>query len=622
MTTNFVRKKLEEYAADTTGSDLQVVGSDAAGSPSVSDDPEVLQNNSAYKQGLLGIKHSTNSDLELKEINSLFYIHNYHLNYIFQNGLQEYHPNTSYQVDSYVRDGITIYKSKAANNLSNALTDLNNWEFVAVLKSGANIVFVNQLSDLPAPVSSNITLANDTSYVVFGTVNVGTNSITYGTNSSLAGNDSITSKLIFEGSGSKLITRNESLYLRDLFVTCDSGQLFDALDIDYLIAPAADALQGRSKFFRVLNCVLFGGVAGNGSDVGYIEGFATTNFNNNVVRNWDIGLKVSNGLSFEATANKSVLWNQQSSDMITLRDNNWSNQPANSTGYIPAGINALIITGNILHPKNNEFVWKVEVGHTTEAGTISSNTFITTDNVTGGILNLNGQDYNDLANFTINNNQGGIDNTALIQSYINPDGTTTTTALTQNIVTKLDFNNLILSSSNLYFSQRILVNSVFLFEEQQIITGQTSTNTAKIRSIDTVNNYLYVDYIIGSTGNPAQFTVSETLQSVTATTAYNGIDGSWKYSGNRTIQCEVLGNFSLETVSQGNAPYSLYLHKNGVEITPLRKKLVLNNGENNQATISGIFTLIKDDVLEIYIANTGSDDDVICQCMNIIFGER
>ncbi len=620
--TNFIRKKLGEYAGDVTATDLQVVGSDAAGLPVLSDDPEVLQANNAYKQGLLSIKNSSSNDLELKEINSLFYIHNYHLNYIFQKGLQEYNADTAYQVDSYVRDGIAIYKSITNNNLNNPVSDTNNWEFVATLKSGSNVVFVNTLSDLPTPITNNITLADNTAYIIFGTVNVGTNSITYGANSSLLGNDILTSKLIFEGSGSKLIARNQSLYLRDLFITCDAGQLFDALDIDYLIDPSVDPFQGRSKFFRVINCVLFGGVAGNGSDVGYIEGFGTTNFNNNVVRNWDVGLKASNGLSFEATANKSVLWNQQSADMITLRDDNWSNQPNNATGYIPTGINALIITGNILHPKNNEFAWKVEIGHNTGAGTISGNTFILTGNTTGGILNPTGQDYNDLANFTIKNNQGGRDNTALIQSYIEPDGTTATTALTQNVVTKVDFNDLILSSNNLFFSQRILVNSTQFFEVQQIITGQTSTNTAKIRSIDSANNYLYVDYIVDSSDNPAQFTVGETLQSATATTTYNGIDGSWKYSGNRTIQCEVLGNFSLEKTQAGSDPYALYLYKNATEVSPLRKKLTLSNGENNQATISGIFEIVKDDIIEIYIANNGSSDDVICQGMNIVFSER
>ena len=410
--------------------------------------------------------------------------------------------------------------------------------------------------------------------------------------------------------------------MRDLFITCDSGQLFDALDIDYLIDPSVDPFQGRSKFFRVINCVLFGGVAGNGSDLGYIEGFGTTNFNSNVVRNWDVGLKQSNSLSFEAIANKSVLWNQQGGTMITLRDDNWSNQSNDATGYIPTGNNAAIITGNILHPKNNEFVWLVEYGHNTKAGTTTGNTFILTGNTTGGILNPAGQDYNDLANFTIKNNQGGIDNTALIQSYIDPAGTTATTALTQNVVTKVDFNDLILSSNNLFFSQRILVNSALGFVVQDIITGQTSSNTAKIRSIDTVNNYLYVDYIIDSSGNPAQFTVGEQIAKGVISTQYNGIDGSWKYSGNRTIQCEVLGNFSLEKTQPGSDPYALYLYKNGSEVVPLRKKLTLSNAENNQATISGIFEITKDDIIEVYIANNGSDDDVICQGMNIVFSEK
>jgi hypothetical protein len=533
--------------------------------------------------------------------------------------------DVTYEVGDQCFYNNKIWEALEDNSNSEPSDSNPKWElkFDLTALSKNSGVIVNSIEDFPTPSNNNITLADNTAYIIVGTVNAGINSITYGNNSSLLGNDILTSKLIFEGTGSKLITRNQSLYLRDLFITCDSGELFEAIDIDYLINPAVDPFQGRSKFFRVINCVLFGGVAGNGSDVGYIEGFATTNFNNNVVRNWDIGLKASNGLSLEATANKSVLWNQQGADMITLRADNWSNQPNDATGYIPTGINALIITGNILHPKNNEFAWKVEIGHNTAAGTISGNTFILTDNTTGGILNPTGQDYNDLANFTIKNNQGGIDNTALIQSYIDPNGTAVDTQLTQDAITKLDFNNLILSSNNLFFSQRILVNSIAGFAEQDIITGQTSGNTAKIRSIDIANNYLYVDYIVNSSNEPAQFTINEQVIIGNISTQYNGIDGTWRYSGNRAIQCEVLGNFSLEKNEAGsNETYILYLYKNDTEVVPLRKKMTLSNNENNQATISGVFNLIKDDIIEIRVANINSNDNVRCQGMNIVFSER
>ena len=94
--TTFTRKKLDEYAGDVTATDLQVIGSDNAGSPALSDDPEVLQGNNAYKQGLLNIKNSSSNDLELKEINSLFYIHNYQLNYLLQKGFTEWNSETTY----------------------------------------------------------------------------------------------------------------------------------------------------------------------------------------------------------------------------------------------------------------------------------------------------------------------------------------------------------------------------------------------------------------------------------------------------------------------------------------------------------------------------------------------
>ena len=128
--TTFTRKKLEEYAGDVTATDLQVVGSDNAGSPALSDDPEILQANNAYKQGLLNIKNSSSNDLELKEINSLFYIHNYQLNYLLQKGFTEWNSETSYSAGDIQR-GVgtsTLYQSLTNNNLNNAVTDITNWQ--------------------------------------------------------------------------------------------------------------------------------------------------------------------------------------------------------------------------------------------------------------------------------------------------------------------------------------------------------------------------------------------------------------------------------------------------------------------------------------------------------------
>lgn len=144
--TTFTRKKLEEYAGDVTATDLQVVGSDNAGSPALSDDPEVLQSNNAYKQGLLNIKNNSSNDLELKEINSLFYIHNYHLNYLLQKGFTEWNSETTYSAGDIQR-GVstsTLYQSLTNNNLNNAVTDGANWQQLGDLSKLIEIVAASE----------------------------------------------------------------------------------------------------------------------------------------------------------------------------------------------------------------------------------------------------------------------------------------------------------------------------------------------------------------------------------------------------------------------------------------------------------------------------------------------
>jgi hypothetical protein len=144
--TTFTRKKLNEYAGDVTATDLQVVGSDAAGLPVLSDDPEVLQANNAYKQGLLNIKNNSRKDLELKEINSLFYIHNYHLNYLLQKGFTEWNSETTYSAGDIQRGVGTsiLYQSLTNNNLNNAVTDVAHWQQLGDLSKLIEIVAASE----------------------------------------------------------------------------------------------------------------------------------------------------------------------------------------------------------------------------------------------------------------------------------------------------------------------------------------------------------------------------------------------------------------------------------------------------------------------------------------------
>ena len=84
---NITRKNLKLFAENATATALQIFGSRAATTPALNPDPEVLQNLTAYLEGLDSADFTSGSDkgIPSKELNALFYIINYHLKYILQN---------------------------------------------------------------------------------------------------------------------------------------------------------------------------------------------------------------------------------------------------------------------------------------------------------------------------------------------------------------------------------------------------------------------------------------------------------------------------------------------------------------------------------------------------------
>ena len=475
-----------------------------------------------------------------------------------------------------------------------------------------NKVIVNSLEDFPAPIANVITLEDGIDYRISGVVNIGINEIVFGDNCGLTGDNPQNDILVYEGTSNMFTTTNNNLILIRLGISCDAGKLINASNIDYTIDPSLDPFQGRSKRFYIFNCNLIGGVAGNGSNIGEVEGFGTINFNSNLVRGWDSGLQVSNGLSFEGLNNKVVLWNGQGTTMITFRDNNWSGQTGGAGSYIPTGINALNFNGNTLHPRTIDYAISIEEGSSARSANIAGNIFISTGITTGGIFNPNSLSYNDLPTYNIQGNQGIADNSPKIQITID-NFTGATTSLAVGIPTKLNFNNTVKTSKNLLFSSRILVTSAANFEVGQIITGGTSIYTAKIQSIDLINNYIYAAYVQDGAGDNQYFTIGETITSLTASTTYNGVDGTLKYYGEKTISSRILSTLTLVKSQAGADVFRLILRINGINDDMTSSYIELDSGTALQIVLQALEDLEKDDIIEIYIENTGSGDDVVCE---------
>jgi hypothetical protein len=468
---------------------------------------------------------------------------------------------------------------------------------------------------LPAAIAGVITLADDTTYTLLGATNIGTDRIVFGSNSALRGYDPQKDIITYTGSGDMLTSNDENFILDKMGISCANGTMIQATNIDYTVNPSVDPFQGRNKRLAITQCNLVGGGNGLGSRLGFTEGFSTANFNGNLMTNWDIGYAISNGLSFEALNNKSVLWNDQPSTMIILRSDNWSAQTGSAGSYIPTGFNAFNFNGNTLHPRTSGYAATIEASNSTALGNVSGNIFITTGITTGGIFGPTSVTYNELQTYNIQGNQGIADNTPTIQATIDQLQDITTTINTEDVLEKINFDNTIKTSENLLFSSRILVTSATGFLVDEIITGGTSGFTGKIQSVDTGNNYLYVKYIIDGSDNPEYFTVGETITSSSASTTYNGVDCSFKYYGAKDISARLMCSINLEKVGAGRDVYQLVTLKNTVALEDLATVNYLENGRPQTVTLQSIIPMEQDDILEFYIRNTDDDANADCQGM-------
>lgn len=130
-----------------------VFGSAAALDPQTSTDPAVIESLDAF---LNGWSDATEGGLRLptlEDLQGLKYDTDYHLAYIYQNGMQVYNSETTYYIDNLVREDSTgkIWKSLIDDNTGNSLVEGSNWTLLANLiytPASAALLASNNLSDL------------------------------------------------------------------------------------------------------------------------------------------------------------------------------------------------------------------------------------------------------------------------------------------------------------------------------------------------------------------------------------------------------------------------------------------------------------------------------------------
>jgi hypothetical protein len=128
-----ILRKLQKIfgAALTPSGNIAQIGSLAAGNPSYSSDPDVIQGLSRYDNGWPQVVVGTNSPA-MQDMTALDFLITRQLAYLFQAGLAEWDAATPYYTSSWATDGGTgIYHSKTNDNIGNPLSDTNNWETLA-----------------------------------------------------------------------------------------------------------------------------------------------------------------------------------------------------------------------------------------------------------------------------------------------------------------------------------------------------------------------------------------------------------------------------------------------------------------------------------------------------------
>jgi hypothetical protein len=157
-----------------SSSNIGVFGSAAALDPQTSTDPAVIESLSAFTGGWEDATQTGNRLPTIEDLNALKYDTDYHLAYIYQDGLQNYNSLTTYYEDNFVREETTgkIWKSLVDDNTGNALTEDANWTLVgdlAQLKEATTTQIGTALLPKQVTISNNI--AAPTSNLDFTTGN-------------------------------------------------------------------------------------------------------------------------------------------------------------------------------------------------------------------------------------------------------------------------------------------------------------------------------------------------------------------------------------------------------------------------------------------------------------------
>lgn len=116
------------FGSSAGASDIAKFGSLAAGVPSFTSDPGVIQSLGNYLQGWFGAVIGANSPA-IEDMNAISYLFAFQLAYLMQMGTAEWDAGTTYYKGSLVNNGGgLVYVSLIDTNLNQALSDTTKWK--------------------------------------------------------------------------------------------------------------------------------------------------------------------------------------------------------------------------------------------------------------------------------------------------------------------------------------------------------------------------------------------------------------------------------------------------------------------------------------------------------------
>ncbi|MCK6381877.1 MAG: hypothetical protein L6Q54_11620 [Leptospiraceae bacterium] len=218
----------------------------------------------------------------------------------------------------------------------------------------ANYKLVKTLGDLPVPVGSVITLQDNYTYQISGTINLGTNRIQLGVSNTIFGQDKSDDKLIYTGTGNMFTSGGNDFSFRNFLIYCPSGTVFNCVGLSTTLT-------------QIQNCIFYQSQNIGTFDTGKLVAISENYFSN----------------SKELTILGTV-------EHVIIYDNNIDDVTSGTVLSIPSGTYvSILISRNHVHITSSGVMFNISNALTITSGALTHNTLVGNGTYLTGLLKSN-----------------------------------------------------------------------------------------------------------------------------------------------------------------------------------------------------------------------------------------